>query len=159
MSGKAGAAGGQQIKEIGNEGRNKKKGKGAGADSDSDDDDDELGMDDIQLEMGGDGGRKKKRGGNDDYSDDDSKPKKSRGKSGLPGSTNQDGGVVIDLNNVIELGCTPIEKDQEKRMRQLKIEEIEKRIDRLMLEIQGTQNRQKRERMKLEHLGLKNLIQ
>lgn len=91
--------------------------------------------------MGGDGGRKKKRG--DDYSDDDNalgsgtkKSRKHKHSQVQGGAAAQEGfGVFIDLNNVIELGCTPQEKAMEKEKRSLKIGEIEKRIDRLMLEI------------------------
>lgn len=126
---------------------------------DSDEDSDaELNPDDVNLRFSG-----KKVLNGSDFSDDDENPKRKRknrkqdmGGGAVPGMQNE--GVVIDMNNIIEIGCAAPEKEREKRVRQLKIEEIEKKIDQLLLDIQVTQNKEKKEKLKLQHVALKNLI-
>lgn len=49
-------------------------------------------------------------------------------------NVNQDG-VYIGLNNIIEVACTPQMKAEEERIRSAQITELEKRIDKLMLQI------------------------
>ena len=65
---------------------------------------------------------------------------------------------MIDLNNVIEVACTAQMKQEEERIRMAKISELEKRSDKLMLQIQWIQNREKKEEKKRELLEIKNLI-
>lgn len=44
----------------------------------------------------------------------------------------------MDVNNIIEITCTPQMKLEEERIRNAKIAELEKKCDKLMLQIQWT---------------------
>ena len=61
------------------------------------------------------------------------------------------------MNNLIEVACTAQLKQEEERVRQVEIRDLEKRIDKLLLQIEWLQG-EKREKKKRELIEMKKKI-
>lgn len=93
------------------------------------DDLDEIDPNDVELDLRGDNYERDRKGRAEQDSSEDLINKKRQNKKEC---FNEDG-VFIDLNNIIEVACTPQMKQEEERIRLAKIAELERKTDKLML--------------------------